>query len=93
MGAIVNLGTANFTEHNAVLATLTELMNAQNVLIAQFEGREIEWVDEIHVLVNEAFEKMMEYSRRLLMLNRSILELTKRVRLTLLRAQALADSL
>ncbi|VDM12775.1 unnamed protein product [Wuchereria bancrofti] len=67
--------------------------NFQNGLIARLQEVDGYYSSQLTSRINETviMDKMHEYTRRLQMLYRNILELTKRVRLMVSRVQALRE--
>uniref|UniRef100_A0A0R3S2G0 Biogenesis of lysosome-related organelles complex 1 subunit 2 n=1 Tax=Elaeophora elaphi TaxID=1147741 RepID=A0A0R3S2G0_9BILA len=90
MGANLDLSlVADLPHQNMVMVLVTELINFQDRLIACLEEVDAYYSAQLTTTVNKTLDKMHDYSRRLQALNRNILELTKRVRLMILRVQAL----
>ncbi|VDM91481.1 unnamed protein product [Litomosoides sigmodontis] len=81
--------TIDVPHQNMVLALLTELINFQNGLIACLKEVDTYYSTQLTATANEMLNKMHEYSGRLQVLNRDILELTKRIRLMMSRVQRL----
>ncbi|EFO28012.1 hypothetical protein LOAG_00488 [Loa loa] len=91
MGANLDLSlVADLPHQNMVMVLLTELINFQNGLIARLEEVDTYYSEQLTTKINNALNKMHEYSRRLQTLNRNILELTKQVRVMVSRVQALS---
>ncbi|KAK6105653.1 hypothetical protein QQG55_21100 [Brugia pahangi] len=92
MGANLDLSLiADLPNQNTLIVLLTEMMNFQNGLIARLQEVDGYYSSQLISKINNTMDKMHEYSRRLQMLYRNILELTKRVRLMVSRVQALKE--